>query len=249
MSVKHKESVTIGGTGSSKNYTKIIHQGDQPKKVDLAAVPRQVPDAGFPAQLPNNDSLKPSTIEDPIDLGLLDAQSAERLISLYFERFECRLGLLDPQIYTFQHIRETSLLLFTVLLSISGQAFGKSQYLALRDHSELLLGKVLLSCDTEIGNIWAIICMYHWKEWTSQRGYTLCGFAVQLASSSEWHLERRRRQHTLIKQDEDQHATSGRKLRQDRDQDRLWLYLDGMDKRFVAIHPHSCTHLIPFHYG
>lgn len=241
MSVKHEESVTIGGAGSPKGFTKIIHQSDRAKRVDLAAVPRQVPETGFAAQLPNNESLKPSTIEDPIDLGILDVQSAERLISLYFEHFECRLGLLDPQIYNFQHIRETSLLLFTVLLSISGQVFEKNRYLALRDHSELLLGKALLSCDTDIGNIWAIVCLHHWKEWTSQRGYTLCGFAVQLATSSEWHLERRRRQHTLVKQGEGQHVASWKQLRQDRDQDRLWLYLDGMDKRFVGIHPHSCT--------
>ncbi|QPC70491.1 hypothetical protein HYE68_001243 [Fusarium pseudograminearum] len=64
--------------------------------------------------------------------------------------------------------------------------FQPQSHKTIRDHSEALLGRALLQCDSAIENIWAIICMYHWKDKNDKRGAILIGFASQMAAYAEW---------------------------------------------------------------
>lgn len=168
--------------------------------------------------------------DDPIYLRLPNRPSAQLLIEGYFKHFEYRY--LDPELYTFDFIREASSFLFTTLLSIASRAFQPDLYPAVRQHAENLMGRVLLSCDATIGNIWAIICIYYWKELGDKRGYTfLVGFAMRLAESLGWkgaHWERRAKDTCQIQLAE-------RQVRQRRDQERIWLYLRSIDRTSVAL--------------
>jgi hypothetical protein len=98
----------------------------------------------------------------------------------------------------------------------------------LQKHSESLLGKALLVCDSAIENIWSIVCMYYWKDVGDRRGYTLVGFAFRMAVSADWNKTRR-------------HCASGScktsdslepeiQVRQRRDKDRVWLALCIIDQ-------------------
>jgi hypothetical protein len=109
--------------------------------------------------------------------------------SSFIKHFNYLVGALDPQLFTFQYTRATSPFLLTVVLCISSRVFRPELYHPLREHAETLLGKVLLACDSAIENIWAIICIYYWKDVRDKRGYNLVGFALRMASSAGWHKD------------------------------------------------------------
>lgn len=98
------------------------------------------------------------------------------------------MDLLDPFLYTFQYTRTQSSFLLTVILTVASRDLAPELYESLRNHSESLLGRALVSCDTGIETVWAIICMYHWKDADDSRGDILIGFAVQLVASAGWKL-------------------------------------------------------------
>jgi hypothetical protein len=104
------------------------------------------------------------TTQDPIELGLISERAAQVLYETFFRHFNPIVGLLDPSIYTFQHTRTQSSFLLTVILTVASKILPPGLYESLRNHTEALLGRALLSCDTGIETVWAIVCMYHWKD-------------------------------------------------------------------------------------
>ncbi|KAF4943644.1 hypothetical protein FGADI_13271 [Fusarium gaditjirri] len=164
--------------------------------------------------------------QDPVDMGLISRPSAQNLYEGFFKHFNCLVGLLDPSLYTFSYTRSRSSLLFTMILTISSRIFQPESHRHIRDHAESLLGRALLACDSAVENIWAIICMYHWKDASDTRGYTLIGFALRMAASAEWNTTRRSVSydtHGLQEEGELQ-------VRQRRDKDRVWLALGNIDR-------------------
>lgn len=144
----------------------------------------------------------------------------------FFKHFNCLVGLLDPILYTFSYTRNKSSLLLTMILTISSRIFQPESHKPIRDHAEVLLGQALLACDSAIENIWAIICMYHWKDANDTRGYTLIGFALRMAASAEWNMTRR-----SISYDIQGLQDLGQlQVRQRRDKDRVWLALGNIDR-------------------
>ncbi|KAJ3541558.1 hypothetical protein NM208_g4551 [Fusarium decemcellulare] len=170
------------------------------------------------AGMPRND--------DPIDMRLVSQPAAQYLYEGFFKHFNCLMGLLDPQLYTFSYTRERSSLLFTMILTISSRIFQPESHQAIRDQAELLLGRALLACESAIENIWAIICMYHWKDANDARGYTLIGFALRMAASAEWNMTRR----SVSYDTEDLRGSTELQVRQKRDKDRIWLALGNIDR-------------------
>ena len=166
--------------------------------------------------------------DDPIFLRIINRPGAQMLFDGYFAHFEYNVGFLDPQLYTFNHTREASSFLFTVLLLISSRVFRPDLHPVLRDHAEKLLGRVLLSCDAAIENIWGIMCMYYWKETDDRRGYALSGFAMRLAAASEWNGMRRRLNDGQA--DATKPGNTESRVRQRRDQDRVWMYLGSLER-------------------
>jgi hypothetical protein len=176
----------------------------------------------------NDEQQGASTQADPVALRILNMPSAQHLMEGYFTHFEYNVGFLDPELYTFDYIRQTSSFLFSVLLSVSSSIFRPELYPALRGHVESLLGRALLSCDAAIENIWAIICMYYWKETGDKRGYSLIGFAMRLAASSRWNGARQKLK--FGKKAAGRRQGDELRARQERDQDRVWLYLGSLDR-------------------
>ncbi|KAL5590340.1 hypothetical protein FOBRF1_013897 [Fusarium oxysporum] len=163
---------------------------------------------------------------DPVDMGLISRPSAQNLYEGFFKHFNCLVGLLDPSLYTFSYTRSRSSLLFTMILTISSRIFQPESHRHIRDHAESLLGRALLACNSAIENIWAIICMYHWKDANDARGYTLIGFALRMAASAEWNMTRR-----SVSYDTHGLQESGElQVRQRRDKDRVWLALGNIDR-------------------
>ncbi|KAF5010639.1 hypothetical protein FDECE_3205 [Fusarium decemcellulare] len=113
-----------------------------------------------------------------------------------------------------------------MILTISSRIFQPGSHQAIRDQAELLLGRALLACDSAIENVWAIICMYHWKDANDARGYTLIGFALRMAASAEWNMTRR----SVSYDTEDLRGSTELYVRQKRDKDRIWLALGNIDR-------------------
>ncbi|KAF5635804.1 hypothetical protein F52700_5116 [Fusarium sp. NRRL 52700] len=169
------------------------------------------------------EAVNPTRKYDPIDMGLISRPSAQNLYEGFFKHFNCLVGLLDPNLYTFSYTRSRSSLLFTMILTISSRIFQPEPHRHIRDHAESLLGRALLACDSAIENIWAIICMYHWKDANDTRGYTLIGFALRMAASAEWNMTRRSVSYET-------HESGELQVRQRRDKDRVWLALGNIDR-------------------
>ncbi|KAF5603170.1 uncharacterized protein FSUBG_7394 [Fusarium subglutinans] len=169
------------------------------------------------------EAVNPTRKYDPVDMGLISRPSAQNLYEGFFKHFNCLVGLLDPNLYTFSYTRSRSNLLFTMILTISSRIFQPESHRHIRDHAESLLGRALLACDSAIENIWAIICMYHWKDANDTRGYTLIGFALRMAASAEWNMTRRSVSYET-------HESGELQVRQRRDKDRVWLALRNIDR-------------------
>ncbi|SCN70853.1 unnamed protein product [Fusarium fujikuroi] len=163
---------------------------------------------------------------DPVDLGLISRPSAQNLYEGFFKHFNGLVGLLDPSLYTFTYTRSRSSLLFTMILTISSRIFQPESHKPIRDHAEFLLGQALLACDSAIENIWAIICIYYWKDVKDTRGYTLIGFALRMVASAEWNMS-----HQSVAYDtHGLHEPGELQVRQSRDKDRVWVMLGNVDR-------------------
>jgi hypothetical protein len=143
-----------------------------------------------------------------------------------FKHFNCLVGLLDPNLYTFSYTRSRSNLLFTMILTISSRIFQPESHRPIRDHAEFLLGRALLACDSAVESIWAIICLYHWKDANDNRGYTLIGFALRLAASADWNMTRR----SVSCHTEGLDEATELQVRQRRDKHRVWLAIGNIDR-------------------
>ncbi|KAH7207778.1 uncharacterized protein BKA55DRAFT_547019 [Fusarium redolens] len=85
----------------------------------------------------------------------------------------------------------------------------------------------LVSCDSAIETVWAIICLYHWKDVNDTRGYSLIGFALRLAASAQWNKP----QNHISDEEESHHVTKTEvEVRQRRDEARIWLALENLDR-------------------
>ncbi|RGP69153.1 hypothetical protein FSPOR_4868 [Fusarium sporotrichioides] len=167
---------------------------------------------------------------DPIEIGLISRPSAQILFEGFFEHFNTLVGFLDPQLYSFTYTRSRSSLLFTVVLAVTSRVFQPQSHKIVRDHSEALLGKALLGCDSTIENIWAIICIYHWKDANDKRGEILIGFASQMAAYAEWNKTYQDTSgggQTL--------GSAELQLRQDRDRERVLAILYNIERRLTYI--------------
>ncbi|KAJ3469690.1 hypothetical protein MRS44_003755 [Fusarium solani] len=193
------------------------------------------PDKGMLTAVVNSDKPLDTDIskgtpwdsDDPINIGLISQPSGQYLFEGFFKHFNCLVGLLDPQLYTFSYTRGTSSLLFSIILAISARVFQPESYEPIQKHSEILLGRALVACDIAIENIWAILCMYHWKDVDDTRGYTLLGFATRMAASAQWNKfgeSMAPGNEPLVM------AQTEAQVRQRRDKERIWLVLGNVDR-------------------
>jgi hypothetical protein len=89
----------------------------------------------------------------------------------------------------------------------------------------------LVSCDSAIETVWAIICLYHWKDVNDTRGYSLIGFALRQAASAQWNKP----QNHISDEEESHHVTKTEvEVRQRRDEARIWLALENLDRTYVS---------------
>ncbi|KAM6540441.1 hypothetical protein FALCPG4_18864 [Fusarium falciforme] len=193
------------------------------------------PDKGILTAVANSDKPldtdiskgTPWSSDDPINIGLISQPSGQYLFEGFFKHFNCLVGLLDPQLYTFSYTRGTSSLLFSIILAISARVFQPESYELIQKHSEILLGRALVACDIAIENIWAILCMYHWKDVDDTRGYTLLGFATRMAASAQWNKfgESMAPGNGPLAM-----AQTEAQVRQRRDKERIWLALGNLDR-------------------
>ncbi|CAG1977784.1 unnamed protein product [Fusarium graminearum] len=121
--------------------------------------------------------------------------------------------------------------------------FQPQSHRTIRDHSEALLGRALLQCDSAIENIWAIICMYHWKDKNDKRGAILIGFASQMAAYAEWNV-----MHHDTPGGGQTLDSSELQSRQERDRKRVLVILQNTERIYrlgdcTSIKSHEMTHI------
>ncbi|KAH8894175.1 hypothetical protein GQ53DRAFT_821275 [Thozetella sp. PMI_491] len=183
---------------------------------------------GLDMDIDSNLDLVPLLHYDPVDRNLLPLPMAQHLFEGFFKHFNHLVGLLDPDLFTFPYTRAASPLLFTVILCISSRVSRPTLHRPLRNHVEILLSKALLAPETSIENLWAIICIFYWKDFGDKYGYNLVGFALRMATSTRLCREG----HALSQGDTRAPSSTETEteVRQRRDRERIWLVLGNLDR-------------------
>ncbi|WAO88918.1 Zn(2)-C6 fungal-type domain-containing protein [Fusarium falciforme] len=205
------------GTNSTQFMPQsFITKSEDTRGLSLATV--LDPDKGILTAVANSDKPLDTDIskgtpwgsDDPINIGLISRPSGQYLFEGFFKHFNCLVGLLDPQLYTFSYTRGTSSLLFSIILAISARVFQPESYELIQKHSEILLGRALVACDIAIENIWAIL-------W----------FATRMAASAQWN----KFEESMAPGNEPlAMAQTEAQVRQRRDKERIWLALGNLDR-------------------
>jgi hypothetical protein len=119
------------------------------------------------------------------------------------------------------------------VLAIASRVFRPELHQVLHSHAQSLLGRALLECESSIETIWALVCLYYWKDVGDRRGYNLVGFALRMAGSAEWNKFGLSTFENLTLGSNRQKSEI--EARQRRDADRVWLVLGNLDRSYVSL--------------
>lgn len=100
--------------------------------------------------------------------------------------------VLDPALYTFNHVRQRSSFLLAVILAAAAKAFNPPAHGALRECAEELLLDSFRSGTKSVEAIQAILLFTYWKQADDTRSWTSIGYAIRLAMELGWHKLARR---------------------------------------------------------
>lgn len=128
----------------------------------------------------------------------------------------------DVLLHTFDHVRERSSLLFTVILAAAARAFNTSLRNPLQAHARDLLSRSLLNGPRSVELAHAILVTTSWKEPEDTSTWMLIGHAIRMGYELGWHKLQLRE----VKPGE----TPPEVRRAQRDIERVWLLLFVCDR-------------------
>ncbi|KAL4962415.1 fungal specific transcription factor domain-containing protein [Aspergillus stella-maris] len=128
----------------------------------------------------------PLSPEDPIVLGLVNAQVASCLLDCFMHKMNAYISQLDPALHSFDYLRKSPFL-FTAVLAAAAKAFDSALYAGLHDHAENLFAIYFRRGDKSTEIIQAILLMTYWKEPNDTRAWTSVGLAIRMAMDLGWH--------------------------------------------------------------
>lgn len=134
------------------------------------------------------------------------------------------ISQLDPQLHTYDRVRDKSTFLLTTVLAAAAKAFNPALAPKLRDHAEDMLGKHLVRGVKCIETAQAIMIMTYWKEPDDTRAWMYLGYVMRMCMEIGCHRLQAYQSRTA-------EQSAGTPVRQLRDVERTWLVLFVYDRR------------------
>jgi hypothetical protein len=97
------------------------------------------------------------------------------------------ISQLDPQLHTFNRVREKSSFLLTTTLGAAAKAFNPALAPKLHEHAEILLSGHLRRGTKSIEIAQAIMIMTYWKDPDDTRAWMHLGYVIRMAMEMGWH--------------------------------------------------------------
>lgn len=126
--------------------------------------------------------------------GIITPAEAEKLFSIYFERMNLSLSLVDPVLYTAQRTCLRSPFMFTVICAIASRYYAERPdlYLQAMHFAQLAAGTALIggpkNIEMCIGYILLSLYPVPSRRWEDQRGWLYLGLAIRIATDLNLHL-------------------------------------------------------------
>lgn len=136
---------------------------------------------------PRLDSRPP----DPIDLWILSEVEAQNLISLWHDRLNCYVILLDRHLHTYAYVRAQSPVLFTAMLATAAKFFRPELYPRLLSTAHSMITRAMGGdLQQDIGLLQAILLLVYWKEPRDSSAWMRVGYAIRLGYSLRLYRKR-----------------------------------------------------------
>ncbi|KAG7451107.1 uncharacterized protein BT62DRAFT_926762 [Guyanagaster necrorhizus] len=126
--------------------------------------------------------------------GIITPLEAEKLFSIFFERMNLSLSLVDPVLYTAQRTCLRSPFMFTVICAISSRYYTERPdlYPQAMHFAQLAAGTALIggpkNIEMCIGYILLSLYPVPSRRWEDQRGWLYLGLAIRIATDLNLHL-------------------------------------------------------------
>lgn len=139
---------------------------------------------------PAADDDKINEEHDPVSLRALSEVEATSLVSLFHQRLNPLVAVLDENLHTMAYLRRTSSVLFSTVLASASRFFRHDLHPALLSHARTLLDRALQLGSTDIGVIQSLMLQTYWKDPEDTSGWMKVGIAIRLGYSLFWHIPR-----------------------------------------------------------
>ncbi|GAA5990717.1 hypothetical protein JCM10908_003202 [Rhodotorula pacifica] len=134
---------------------------------------------------------KSSRLPDPVDLWLLSEAEARNLFSLWHERLNAYVILLDVHLHTFDYVRTQSSVLFTAILATAAKFFRPDLYQRLLAHAQSIIARAMGGdIEPDIGLLQGILLLVYWKEGMDSSAWMRVGYAIRLGYQLRLHRKR-----------------------------------------------------------
>ncbi|OHW98377.1 fungal specific transcription factor domain-containing protein, partial [Colletotrichum incanum] len=97
------------------------------------------------------------------------------------------ISQLDPQLHTFNRVRQKSAFLLTAILAAAAKAFNPALHKKLRDHAEDILTCNFRKGIKSVETAQAVMILTYWKDSEDTRAWMLLGYVIRMGMELGWH--------------------------------------------------------------
>ncbi|KZL80483.1 fungal specific transcription factor domain-containing protein [Colletotrichum incanum] len=133
----------------------------------------------------SNESRIPA--DDPIQLGFINLSIATSLFDNFMVNLNPYISQLDPQLHTFNRVRQKSAFLLTAILAAAAKAFNPALHKKLRDHAEDILTCNFRKGIKSVETAQAVMILTYWKDSEDTRAWMLLGYVIRMGMELGWH--------------------------------------------------------------
>ncbi|KAI5124017.1 hypothetical protein M0805_003849 [Coniferiporia weirii] len=191
-----------GPTGSARSPVGQTYPSAPPTSADVSSISRPF---SFPPPF--------GSLDDPVQKGFMDEQTAENMIDLVLIRLNPFINLFDPELHSLAYIRKKCPFLFTTLLMAGTKFFNPQLYPKCRELADLHAVTAFAEARKSVEIVQAFMCLTYWREPDDTRTWTYIGYACRMAvelglnrysarppetETTNQRLERRNRERTYL---------------------------------------------------
>ncbi|WRT69909.1 uncharacterized protein IL334_006900 [Kwoniella shivajii] len=126
----------------------------------------------------------------------VDGNGTHRMIlstSWFHDRLNPLVAVLDPKLHTIQHLRNTSTVLFSAVLTAASRFARPELHNILLSHTQTLLNRAINGGAAEAGIVQTIMILVYWKLPADTSAWRKIGIAIRIGYQLYWHVPRTQR--------------------------------------------------------